>query len=547
MKWGGNRGRQHKTVFRGKVGQARGWQHHRIEASQAGRGRSPGGSLPRCRHVLRDLGQPHHQTTGTRRGRQCWGRGVGKQAHCCVGFSPGTDRNGGRSGHDPRQRLTLLSATAGHSPIIRPNAAVRQDPRGLARVLVTAMLHIHAHYAGYRPLKIHEFQSRDLLERAGIPVPPALLAETADAAADAFATLQRDHGATLGVVKAQVHAGGRGKGGGVKLVRTVAEARDAAAKMLGHPLVTVQTGPEGVQVHRVLVAAGVDIASEYYVGIAVDRASRSPVLIASREGGVEIEEVARSNPDAILRQPFDADAGLLPFQARNVVYGLGLKGKLARQAVTIFMRFARFFLDSDASLAEINPLVVTPGDAEQAEGRVVAIDAKINFDDSALYRHTALAELADDREEDQAEQRAQATGLSYVNLDGDIGCLVNGAGLAMATMDLIKLHGAEPANFLDVGGSATEEAVTEAFRIILDDPRVRGVLVNIFGGIMQCDVIARAIVSAAEHVGFKVPLVVRLEGTNVEEARAILEKAKGHIPTMQIGTDLTDAAKKITA
>lgn len=396
-------------------------------------------------------------------------------------------------------------------------------------------------------MKIHEYQSRELLARHGIPVPPAVVTDSADGAAKAFTSLHTEHGTDLGVVKAQVHAGGRGKGGGVKLVRSAEEAREAAATMLGRPLVTAQTGPSGVPVHRVLVAAGVDIAAEYYVGLAVDRSARAAVLIASREGGVEIEEVAHTNPDAIIRQPFDAEVGLRPFQARHVVYRLGMTGKLARQAVDILTRFARLFIETDASLAEINPLVVTPADTHYPDGRVVAIDAKINFDDSALYRHEDLAAMADASEEDQAEQRAQAAGLSYVNLDGDIGCLVNGAGLAMATMDLIKLHGAEPANFLDVGGSASEEAVTEAFRIILDDRRVRGVLVNIFGGIMQCDVIARAIVSAASHVGFQVPLVVRLEGTNVEEARTILEEAKGAIPTMQIGTDLADAARKITA
>lgn len=395
-------------------------------------------------------------------------------------------------------------------------------------------------------MKIHEYQARELLAKFGVPVTASVLAHSGEEAAEAFDRLRRDHGIKMAVVKAQVHAGGRGKGGGVKLVKSAEEARAVATHMLSKPLVTPQTGPEGVPVKKVLVAEAVDIAKEYYLGIAVDRSKGCPVLIASSEGGVEIETVAEENPEAILREPIHPTEGLQPYQARKVAYRLGMAGKQVGQATQIMAQLAKLFLACDASLAEINPLVVTPATETHPEGRVLAIDAKMNFDDNGLFRHEDLKALADPAEENPAERRASAHGLSYIKLDGNIGCLVNGAGLAMATMDLIKLHGAEPANFLDVGGSASEEAVTEAFRIILDDPHVEGVLVNIFGGIMKCDIIARAVVSAAEHVGFQVPLVVRLEGTNVEQARQILQRAKAQLPTMQVGTDLTDAAKKIT-
>jgi succinyl-CoA synthetase beta subunit len=396
-------------------------------------------------------------------------------------------------------------------------------------------------------LKIHEYQARELLVKFGIPVPPSVMVENAEDAAKAFDRLGREYGCMLAVVKAQVHAGGRGKGGGIKLVKSADEARRAAAAMLSKPLVTPQTGPGGVAVRRLLVADAVDIAKEYYLGIAIDRGRGCPVLIASSEGGVEIEAVAKEKPDAIIREAIHPVDGLQAYQARKVAYRLGMKGKQVNQAIKIMTQLVRLFLSTDASIAEINPLVVSPATGENPDGQVWAIDAKINFDDNALFRHDDLKMLADPHEEDPSETRAKEHGLSYIKLDGNIGCLVNGAGLAMATMDLIKLHGSEPANFLDVGGSATEEAVTEAFRIILDDPSVEGVLVNIFGGIMKCDIIARAVVSAAKHVGFKVPVVVRLEGTNVEQARQILREAKDQLPTMQVGTDLTDAAKKITA
>jgi succinyl-CoA synthetase beta subunit len=296
-----------------------------------------------------------------------------------------------------------------------------------------------------------------------------------------------------------------------------------------------------------MIASGVDIAKEYYVAITTDRGAGCPVLIASAEGGVEIEKVAEENPDAIIRQPIHPLNGLTGGQARKVAYRLGFKGKQVNAAAGIMLKLAKLYVEKDCSLAEINPLVVTPADAENPDGRVLAIDAKVNFDDNATFRHADVQAMFDPSEENAAELKAHEFGLSYIKLDGSIGCLVNGAGLAMSTMDIIKLHGGEPANFLDVGGSASEEAVTEAFRIILSDASVKGVLVNIFGGIMQCDRIARAIVTAAEKVGFKVPLVVRLEGTNVEPARKIIADAKARIPVLQVANDLTDAAKKITA
>jgi len=395
-------------------------------------------------------------------------------------------------------------------------------------------------------MRIHEFQGRQLLADAGVPVPDGAMVESVeDAVAEAKRILDGDN--SLVVVKAQVHAGGRGKAGFVKVVDNVDDVRDAATFMFENRMKSPQTPPEGLEVNRLLVAAGVDIAKEFYLAITVDRAKRTATLIASAEGGVEIEAVAERTPDAILREPLHPLLGLQPFQARKVAFALGFTGKQVGQAVEIMMRLAKLFLDTDASLAEINPLIVTPPDAQHPDGRVLAIDAKFSFDDNALFRQKKIAAMFDPTEENAAEIRANDFGLSYVALDGNIGCLVNGAGLAMSTMDIIKLHGGEPANFLDVGGSATEEAVTEAFRIILSDDRVEGVLVNIFGGIMQCDRIARSIVAAAKEVGFRVPLVVRLEGTNVDEARRILEDAQGEIPAMSTATDLTDAAMKVCA
>jgi succinyl-CoA synthetase beta subunit len=395
-------------------------------------------------------------------------------------------------------------------------------------------------------MKIHEYQGRQLLADFGIPVPPGRMVETvADAAAEAKRLFEA--GAGIVVVKAQVHAGGRGKAGFVKVCKDAATAEQAASFMLSNRMVSPQTPPEGLEVKRLLVAAGVDIAKEYYLAIVTDRARKTNTLIASAEGGVEIEHVAATRPDAIIKVSLDPLTGLAGYQARETAFRLGFTGKQVNQAADVMMKLAGLYLAKDASLAEINPLIVTPATAAHPDGQVIAIDAKFNFDDNAIFRHKDLAAMFDPTEENPSEMRAREFELNYVALDGNIGCLVNGAGLAMSTMDIIKLHGGEPANFLDVGGGATEEAVTEAFRIILSDARVEGVLVNIFGGIMQCDRIARAIVAAAKTVGFKVPLVVRLEGTNVAEARKILEAARGEIPTMQPATDLADAARKVCA
>jgi len=399
-------------------------------------------------------------------------------------------------------------------------------------------------------MKVHEYQGRQILADAGAPVPPGEVIESASEAAAAYERAVKEAGlgeGGLAVVKAQVHAGGRGKAGFVKLVKSAKEATEAAEFMLSNKMVSAQTGPEGLDVSKLLIAAGVDIEKEYYLAITTDRATRRNVLIASSEGGVEIEQVAEENPDAILKEPIHPLMGLQPHQARRLAFRLGFTGRQVGQAAKMMLTLAKVYEQRDCTLAEINPLVVTPPTSEHPDGQVLAIDAKFNFDDNALFRQKSIADMFDPTEENPAELRAKEHDLSYIALDGNIGCLVNGAGLAMATMDIVKHHGGEPANFLDVGGSASKEAVTEAFKIILSDDAVRGVMVNIFGGIMRCDVIAGAIIAAAKEVGFKVPLVVRLEGTNVEEGRALLEEAKSDIPTMQAATDLADAAKKIVA
>ena len=389
-------------------------------------------------------------------------------------------------------------------------------------------------------MKIHEYQAKQLLRDAGVPVPRGIVVKSADEAAKAFGEL----GGTIAVVKTQIHAGGRGKGrfkehpdqAGVVLVKSADEARENASRMLGNTLVTIQTGDEGKVVNTLLIEEGVDIQDELYLGIVVDRESGGPVLMASEEGGMAIEEVAAATPEKIFHEPIDGGYGLHPFQATKLAFRLGMDGKAVRNAARFLPQLCRFFLDSDCSLAEVNPLVVT------GDGTLIALDAKVSFDDNAMFRHKAFAELRDLSEEDEAEVKAADTGLSYVNLDGNIGCLVNGAGLAMSTMDLIKLHGGEPANFLDVGGGANAEQVTEAFRIILSDDNVKAVLVSIFGGIMKCDTIVEALLTAYDKIGFSVPLVVRLEGTNVELARKLLNESGKDIIT---AADLTDAAKKV--
>ena len=393
-------------------------------------------------------------------------------------------------------------------------------------------------------MKIHEYQARQLLAEAGIPVPSGTMVTSVEQA-DAASKKLFDAGASLRVVKAQVHAGGRGKAGFVKLCRTPDEVHEAATFMFNNKMVSVQTDPSGLKVTKVLIADGVDIDKEYYLAITTDRESEANTLIASSEGGVEIETVAHEHPDAIKTLRIDPLTGLQTDQVTKIVKELGFIGTQVDQATDIILKLSTLVKETDASLAEINPLIVTPGTSEHPDGIVMAIDAKFNFDDNALFRHPEIREMFDPTEENPAELSAAEHDLNFIALDGNIGCLVNGAGLAMATMDIIKLHGGSPANFLDVGGSASLEAVTEAFRIILSDEKVEGVLVNIFGGIMQCDVIAEAIVAAAKDVGFSVPLVVRLEGTNVDAARRILDAAKTELPTMQTATDLEDAAAKV--
>src|SRR5947208_6355276 len=379
-------------------------------------------------------------------------------------------------------------------------------------------------------MKIHEYQARQILSEAGVPVPPAEVVRTPDEAADAFKKFAQP----MCVVKAQVYAGGRGKAGFVKLVKAADEAREAAKFMLTHRMTSYQTGPEGVPVSVLIVAPGVDIAKEFYLGITVDRTHNTVTMIASAEGGVEIEEVAKKSPEKVIKEPMHPLLGLQGYQARELAFKLGFKDKMANQAAKLMMDLSKVFVKTDASLAEINPLVIT------RDGKLLAIDAKFNFDDNALFRHNDLVAMEDESQEKPLDVRAKKASLNYIALDGSIGCLVNGAGLAMATMDIIKLHGAEPANFLDVGGSVTSEGAVEAFSIILSDEKVKGILVNIFGGIAKCDLIAEALVKAGQQIGFKVPVVVRLEGTNVDKAREILKNAKGELPTLQTATDLTD-------
>lgn len=385
-------------------------------------------------------------------------------------------------------------------------------------------------------MKIHEYQARQILSEAGIPIPPAEVCRTPDEAAAAF----KQFAQPMCVVKAQVYAGGRGKAGFVKLVKSADEALEAAKFMLTHRMTSVQTGPEGVPVNVLIVAPGVDIAKEYYLGITVDRGRQTATMIASSEGGVEIEEVAAKTPEKVLKEPLHPLLGLQGYQAREMAFKLGFTGKMATQVAGVMMNLAKVFMKTDAALAEINPLVVTK------TGELLAIDAKISFDDNAMFRQKAVAAMEDETQEKPLDVRAKKANLNYIALDGNIGCLVNGAGLAMATMDIIKLYGAAPANFLDVGGSVTAAGAIEAFRIILADSNVKGILVNIFGGIAKCDLIAEALVQAGKEIGFQVPVVVRLEGTNAPRAREILAAAKGELPTLQAASDLTDAAKKVT-
>ncbi len=364
-------------------------------------------------------------------------------------------------------------------------------------------------------MKIHEYQAKDILRKFQVPVPDGKVAFTA---AEARKIAEELGGGTV-VVKAQIHAGGRGKGGGVKLAKNPAEAEAIAQKMLGMKLVTHQTGPEGKLVRRVLVEQGLSIARELYVGIVLDRARSQLVFMASTEGGMEIEKVAAEAPEKILKEWIDPAAGFMPFQARKLAFGLGLVGDQFKNAVNFMTALYRAYIAADASLAEINPLIVT------TDGRVLALDAKINIDDNALFRHQDLVALRDFDEEEPLEVEASKYDLNYIKLDGNVGCMVNGAGLAMATMDLIKLAGGNPANFLDVGGGASAETVENGFRIILSDPNVKAVLINIFGGIVRCDRVATGVVEAAKKIGVGVPMIVRLAGTNAEAAAEILNQS----------------------
>jgi succinyl-CoA synthetase beta subunit len=383
-------------------------------------------------------------------------------------------------------------------------------------------------------MNIHEFQAKELLRGYGVPVPDGRECTAPEQAAEAFRAL----GAPVAVVKAQIHAGGRGKAGGVKLVRSAEEAEAVARELLGKTLVTHQTGAAGQVVRRLWVECGSKIAKEYYLGIVVDRAAGGPVMMASSEGGMDIEEVAATAPEKILKAPFTSGGKLDGAEAERLARGIGLPDALVPKGVEFMHKPAKAFAELDFSLAEINPLVETEG------GEVIALDAKINFDSNALYRHPKVVALRDLHEEDPKEVEASKFDLSYIALDGNIGCMVNGAGLAMATMDVIKLAGGEPANFLDVGGGASKEKVAAAFKILLSDSQVEGVLINIFGGIMKCDVIAEGVIAAAKEIELSVPLVVRLEGTNVEKGRKLLEESGLPLIT---ASDLDDAAKKIVA
>jgi succinyl-CoA synthetase beta subunit len=383
-------------------------------------------------------------------------------------------------------------------------------------------------------LKIHEYQAKEILRRYGVATPRG---RVTDDAAEA-ASICREFGGRC-VVKAQIHAGGRGKGGGVKLAGSPEEAQELAGQILGMQLVTHQTGPEGQEVKKVLIEEAVDIASELYLSITLDRAQGKPVVMASTAGGMDIEEVAAKDPEAIVRQAIDPQLGILPFQTRSVATKLGLSGGTARQAGKLLTSLVEAYLDTDASLAEINPLLVT------GDGDVIALDAKMNFDGNALFRHPDILEMRDLAEENPLEVEAGKFDLNYIKLDGDIGCMVNGAGLSMATMDIISLAGGAPANFLDVGGSASEEAVQNAFRILVSDESVKAVLINIFGGIARTDRIASGVVAALEELGgIDLPVVVRLEGTNVERGRQILEEADFEFI---VANEMADAAEKIVA
>ncbi|MGE0591399.1 MAG: ADP-forming succinate--CoA ligase subunit beta [Vicinamibacterales bacterium] len=383
-------------------------------------------------------------------------------------------------------------------------------------------------------MKIHEYQAKHVLARFGVPVPRGEVAFSPAEAADIAQRL----GGALVVVKAQIHAGGRGKGGGVKLARSVEEAGQLAKQMIGMTLVTHQTGPEGRQVGRVLIEQGLEIERELYLSIVIDRAAACPVIIASAAGGMDIEEVAATSPEQILREYVNRGTGIVPFQARKLAFGMGLNAQAAGKLVKVLDSVYRAFIETDAAMIEINPLILTKG------GDLLALDAKVAFDDNALYRHPDLRELRDLAEEDPLEVEASKFSLNYIRLDGNIGCMVNGAGLAMATMDIIKLAGGEPANFLDVGGGANAEQIRNAFKILMSDKNVRAVLINIFGGILRCDVLAQGVIAAVQELGVPVPIVIRMEGTNVEEGKRMLRESQLNFTTAD---SMGEAAERVVA
>ncbi|MFZ4403127.1 MAG: ADP-forming succinate--CoA ligase subunit beta [Pseudobdellovibrionaceae bacterium] len=383
-------------------------------------------------------------------------------------------------------------------------------------------------------MNIHEYQAKDILRKFGVATLKGKVAVNPIEAV----TAAKEIGGSVFVVKAQIHAGGRGKGGGVKIAKSLDEVSELTKKILGMTLVTHQTGPEGKVVQKVFIEQGCNIAKEYYVAALIDRATGRVAMMASSEGGMDIEEVAEKHPEAIKKVDIDPTVGLAPFQARQLAFAIGIPAELINKSVKFFTGLYNAFIATDCSIAEINPLVVTK------EGDILALDAKMNFDSNALYRHPEVVELRDLNEEEPSEIEASKYDLAFIKLDGNIGCLVNGAGLAMATLDIIKLHGDSPANFLDVGGGANKEKVTAAFKIILKDPNVKGILVNIFGGIMKCDVIAEGVIAASKELGLKVPLVVRLEGTNVELGKKLLRESGLNITPAD---NLTDAAQKIVA
>ena len=381
-------------------------------------------------------------------------------------------------------------------------------------------------------MNIHEYQAKEVLKKFGIPTLKGQVASSADEAVKAAQAI----GGNVWVVKAQIHAGGRGKGGGVKVAKSLDDVKAQAGKILGMTLVTPQTGPEGKLVRKLYIEQGCDIKKEYYVAFLVDRHYGRIVMMASPDGGMDIEEVAEKTPERIFRIVVDPAVGLMPFQAQQMAFKLGMKGAAVKNAIKVFTGLYRVFKENDCAMAEINPLV------ESGDGAIIPLDCKLNFDSNALYRHKDILEYRDIHEEDPAEVEASKHDLAFIKLDGNIGCLVNGAGLAMATMDIIKLQGGEPANFLDVGGGATKEKVTSAFKLILSDPSVKGILVNIFGGIMKCDIIAEGVIAATKELGLKVPLVVRLQGTNVELGKKLLKESGLNITPAD---DLTSAAKAI--